>query len=144
MDKVRYRGFEVSFKTECLPRNTLEAHYTYLDADDKSENPDDHLTETPKHRFYVSDLFRVNDWISLFAKAAYHKGQWEQKTLPDRTLEWVEMDSFWTVDVKAMGELSRYATVELGVRNLFDENYETGYGFPREGREFFFGIRGSF
>ena len=112
MDKVQYRGFEVSLKTECLPRNTLGAHYTYLDADDKSENPEDHLTETPKHRFHVSDLFKVNDWISLFAKAAYNKGQWEQKSLPDRTLEWVELDSYWTVDVKAMAELSRYATVE--------------------------------
>ena len=144
MDKVQYRGFEVSLKTECLPRNTLGAHYTYLDADDKSENPEDHLTETPKHRVYVSDLFKVNDWISLFAKAAYNKGQWEQKSLPDRSLEWVELDGYWTVDVKAMAELSRHATVELGVRNLFDENYQTGYGFPREGREIFFGIRGTF
>ena len=144
MDKVQYRGFEVSFKTECLPRNTLGAHYTYLDAEDKSDNPEDHLTETPKHRVYVSDLFKVNDWISLFAKAGYNKGQWEQKSLPDRSLEWVELDSYWTVDVKAMAELSRYATVELGVRNLFDENYETAYGLPREGREIFFGLRGTF
>ncbi|MFZ7111550.1 MAG: TonB-dependent receptor plug domain-containing protein [Desulfatiglandales bacterium] len=144
IDKARFQGFEVSFKTECLPRNQLGIHYTYLDAEDRSDNPADHLEETPKHSLYVSDLFKVNDWFSLFAKAGYNKGQWEEKSMPDKTLQWVELDSYWTVDVKAMAEISRYATVELGVRNLFDEDYETGYGFPREGRAFFIGLRGTF
>ena len=43
-----------------------------------------------------------------------------------------------------MAEISKFLVAEVGVRNLFDENYETGYGFPREGRTFFCGLRGTF
>jgi outer membrane cobalamin receptor len=41
-------------------------------------------------------------------------------------------------------EFSEKFKLEGGIKNIFDENYETGYGFPREGRTFFCGIGGSF
>ena len=139
--KAVYQGFEVTFRTEALPRNILEAHYTYLDAEDKSDNrTSDHLREAPKTQLYFSDLFKVNDLISLFAKLQYNDGQWDQKS----NLEWVELSGYWIFDLKAMVEIHKSLVAEMGVRNLFDENYETAYGFPREGRTFFCGLRGVF
>ena len=136
-----YQGFEVSFRTEALPRNTLEAHYTYLDAEDRSDNrTSDHLREAPKNQIYFSDLFKVNDWVSLFGKLQYNTGQWDQK----RNLEWVRLGGYWIFDLKAMIEIHKSLVAEVGVRNLLDEDYETAYGFPREGRTFFCGLRGVF
>ena len=43
-----------------------------------------------------------------------------------------------------MVEIHKSLIGEVGVRNLFDEDYETAYGFPREGRTFFIGFRGTF
>ncbi len=139
--KARYQGFEFSLRTEALPNNILEAHYTYLDAEDRSENrTSDHLRESPQHQFYLSDLFKVNDVISLFGKLQYNTGQWDQK----RNLEWVRLGGYWLADVKIMAELYKSLIGELGVRNLLDYNYETAYGFPREGRTFFIALRGVF
>jgi iron complex outermembrane receptor protein len=139
--EARLQGYEISVKTEALPRNILEANYTYLDAQNRSDDrTTSHLSEAPKYQLYISDLAKVTDRFSLFAKAQYNKRQWEEK----RNGDWVELHSYWLVDVKAMIEVCKYATLELGVRNLFDKDYETGYGFPREGRSAFCGIRGSF
>ncbi len=139
--KSRFRGFEASFKTESIPLNTLEVHYTYLDMENRSKDrTTSKLDESPKYLIYISDLVTVTDKISIFAKAQYNKGQWEEKG--DDT--WTELDDYWLVDVKTMVELSKLLSLELGIRNLFDENYETSYGIPREGREAFCGVRGSF
>jgi iron complex outermembrane recepter protein len=139
--KAVYQGFELSLKTEGLPHNTLETHYTYLDAEDRSDNrTSDHLRESPEHQFYLSDLYKLNDWLSLFGKAQYNAGQWDQK----RDLTWLKLGSYWTVDLKAMVEIYKNLVAEIGVQNMFDENYETAYGFPREGRTFFCGVRGAF
>jgi iron complex outermembrane receptor protein len=138
--KARYQGFEFIIKTEYFPGNITEANYTYLDTEDKSPNPEPHIAESPKHKFYISDLFKINDLISLFAKAEYSKGQWQQKNNND----WVELDDYWTADLKAIAGSSEKTHVEFGVRNIFDKNYETAYGFPREGRTYFLGILGKF
>ena len=139
--KSRFRGFEVSFKTAGIPLNTLEAHYTYLDTENRSKDrTTSHLSESPKYQFYISDLVTVTDMISIFAKAQYNKGQWEEK----RDNSWTELDDYWLVDIKTIVALSKLFALELGIRNLFDENYETSYGIPREGRAAFCGVRGNF
>lgn len=139
--QARYQGFEIGFRTEGVPQNTLEAHYTYLNAEDKSDNrTSDHLRESPENQLYLSDLFKMNDWLSLFAKAQYNVGQWDQK----RNLQWEKLGSYWTFDLKGIVEIHKSLVAEFGVRNMFDEDYETSYGFPREGRTFFCGVRGAF
>ncbi|VBB45508.1 Predicted TonB-dependent receptor [uncultured Desulfatiglans sp.] len=139
--KARHQGLELGFKSEFLPNNTLEAHYTYLDAENRSpDRVSDHLPESPEHQIYLSDLYQANEWLSFFTKIQYNAGQWEEKS----NNEWTELGSYWLFDLKAMAEISKFLVAEVGVRNLFDENYETGYGFPREGRTFFCGLRGTF
>jgi iron complex outermembrane receptor protein len=137
----RFQGIELSFRMDGVPRNTFEAHYTYLDAENRSEDrTSDYLPESPRHQLYFSDLFRVQDWLSLFAKAEYREGQREETS----NGEWVELNSYWLFDLKAMVDVYKNIVAEVGVRNMFDKDYQTGYGFPREGRTFFVGIRGTF
>ena len=55
----------------------------------------------------------------------------------------MELDDYLVFDFKAIIKFSEKFQMEAGARNIFDENYETSYGFPREGRTFFCGISGS-
>jgi iron complex outermembrane receptor protein len=82
----------------------------------------------------------LTDRFSLFAKAKYDKGQYEETT----SAGWMELDNYWIFDLKAIMEFSEKFQLEAGARNIFDENYETSYGFPRDGRTYFLGINGSF
>ena len=139
--EVRIQGVEFTFKTEYIPRNSLYLSYTYIDAENRSPGRgSDLLPETPKHQLYVSDSIRVTDRFSLFAKLNYDKTQYEET----RSMGWIELDDYWLFDFKGIIKFSPIFELEAGVKNLFDEDYETGYGFPRAGRTFFCSIRGSF
>ncbi|MFZ0447984.1 MAG: TonB-dependent receptor [Desulfatiglandaceae bacterium] len=133
--KARYQGFEVNLDTGFVPRNDIRVSYTYLDAGDRSPNrKTGHLEETPKHKLYVSDLFKVNDRVSLFGKATYYSKQYYEDS---DTGEWKTLGGFCTADAKVIINITKCLTVEAGAKNIFDKNYELSYGFPREGRTFF-------
>ena len=140
--KARYQGLEVTFRTEAMPQKYSWRPITPISMRKTGQiiAPATTSGSPPKHQFYFSDLFKVNDLISLFGKLQYNTGQWDQK----RNLEWVELDGYWIFDLKIMAEIYKSLVAEVGVRNLFDENYETAYGFPREGRTFFCALRGVF
>ncbi len=139
--KSRFQGIELTFMTNSVPNNSIYLSYTYVDA--KNQTPgrtSDLMSETPKHQLYISDTIQITKRFSLFGKARYDNGQKEDT----RTFGWIELDDYWLFDLKGIMDLSENFQVEAGVRNIFDENYQTGFGFPREGRTFFCGIRGSF
>lgn len=140
--KAALKGFEFGFKSTFFSNNELEFNYTYLDAEDKSQNrTGDYLPDSPKHNLYMSDLVRLNSWFSLFGKLQWNSKRWEQDF---NASEWFSLDGYWTADVKFIAEVSKKAVLEIGATNLFDEDYSTSYGYPREGRVFFVGLRGLF
>jgi iron complex outermembrane receptor protein len=137
----RFQGAEFTFNTEYIPRNSIYLSYTYLDAENRTPNrTSDLMSDSPSHQFYISDSIRVTDRFSVFAKARSDRGQKEQK----RNGTWTGLHSYWVVDLKALINFSEKLQLEAGVKNLFDRNYETSYGFPREGRTLFLGINGRF
>jgi len=137
----RFQGFEFTINTEYIPRNSIYLSYTYLGAENRSpDRTSDLISESPKHQLYISDLISVTDRLSLFAKVKYDKAQYEETG----SAGWIELDDYWIFDLKAIMEFSEKFQLEAGVRNIFDENYETSYGFPREGRTLFVGISGRF
>lgn len=140
--EARIQGLEVSFKSSFFENNDFEIHYTYLDAEDQSPNrTSDHLEESSKHKIYVSDLFKLNNWVSFFGKAEYNSRRYYEDY---NAGEWKSLDGFWVVDAKVILTASKNLDVELGARNLLDENYELSEGYPREGRSLFFAVKGTF
>jgi iron complex outermembrane receptor protein len=140
--KAQFRGLEASFKSGFFENNMFELHYTYLDARDRSpERTSDHLEENSEHKIYVSDLYETTDWLSFFAKMQWNSKRWYQDW---DTGEWNTLNGFITVDLKAIATLAKGITLEVGVTNLFDENYSLSLGYPREGRAFFSMLRSSF
>jgi iron complex outermembrane recepter protein len=129
-----FQGFEFGVTSTFIPRNEVELHYTYLDAENKSlGRTSDYIEEQSKHKFYLSDLITVTDQLSLFAKAQYNSKRYEEVGG-----SWEELDDFWVVDAKAIFDFTDNLRLEAGLKNLFDENYEYSTGFPREGRTYFF------
>jgi len=140
--KARYQGVEVSFRSAFFKRNMFELSYTYLDAQNRSPNrTSDHLEERPEHKLYISDLYELTEWLSLFGKLEYYSKQWYEDW---DTGSWKTLDGFVTFDFKVIGTLSKHVDLEAGVKNMFDENYSLSYGYPREGRTFFGVLRASF
>ncbi len=139
--KADLKGIELSFKSGFFSRNMFELSYTYLNSKDCSPNrTSDHLEERPENKLYISDLYNLTDWLSLFGKLEYYSKQWYE----DPDTGWQELDGFVTFDFKVIGSFSEVFTLEAGVKNMFDKNYFLSSGYPREGRTFFGMLRATF
>ena len=139
--RAALRGVELSFSSGYFYHNDFELNYTWLDARDKSvDATSKHLEYMPAHNLYVSDLFKFNEWVSLFAKLEYNSSRYYQNRMNYN--RWDTIDGFWTVDLKLTGTLTSRLSLDIGAKNLFDENYQLTAGFPREGRIFFTVLRG--
>ncbi|NLD37726.1 MAG: TonB-dependent receptor [Desulfatiglans sp.] len=139
--EASYKGFEFSLSNTYFDKNKIQLAYAYVDAQNESPDRDsDYLPETPKHQFKITDLITFNDYLSLLVKARYDKGQKEEK----RNGDWVELDDYWVFDIKGMFQMTKNFQVNMSLQNLLDENYSTGYGFPREGRSLFIGLEANF
>ncbi len=137
--KALYTGIELTLLTNISANNQIEMSYTYLDAQNKSpDRTSDYLEETVKHKVYVSDNYHINDIFSLFGKLSYNSKRYYE----DSDMGWLTLDGFWTVDAKMLASITRYLSLELGSKNIFDKNYELSYGYPREGRSFFLTLSG--
>lgn len=141
IDEARFRGLEFQFSSRMIPDNELRFHYTYLDAENKSADAEtENLNNIPEHKIFLSDRYQIHDRIALFASTEYNSERYDE----DADDNQVKVGDFWLVNFKVIATLLPYMNMEVGVKNLFDENYETEIGYPEQGRRFFVGLNGSF
>ncbi|MDD2389642.1 MAG: TonB-dependent receptor [Desulfobacterales bacterium] len=139
--KARYQGLELTFRSGFIPNNDLELNYTYLDAENRSDDrTSDKLEDVSEHKVYVSDLYAFTDWLSIFAKVQWNSERYEENDAG----QFDSLGGFWTADAKIMVKPADFLTFEAGVKNLFDEDYQFSNGYPREGSTFFAQMRATF
>lgn len=137
INKATYKGYELTLKSRLLKDNDLNFSYTYLDALNESPGTSKPpLTDRPKHKIFVSDYYTLNQWLAFFASVDWSSSRY------DPTL--YKVSDFVTINTKAIGTISKYMSVELGVRNLTDKNNELIHGLPTEGRAIFANLKGTF
>jgi iron complex outermembrane receptor protein len=140
--EARQRGLEFTVASGLIPKNNIELHYTFIDAENRSsDRTSEHLEKIPEHKLYITDLYRINDFISLFGKLEWNS---ERHFEDYDTGEWRTTSGFCTADLKAILKIKEYLKIELGVKNLFDQDYQLVDGYPREGINFFGVLRGTF
>ncbi len=141
--KASLKGLELSYGTMYFDKHDIQVVYAYTDAKNESpERTSDFISSVPIHQLRISDRIIFNDKLSLYAKARYEKGQKEDIGWDEP--QWIEMDDYWVFDLKGSFNYNEYVQVSLSIQNIFDENYSTSYGFPREGRTFVFGMKANF
>ena len=110
--------------------------YSYLDA--KNTSPDrtsDRLTYLPRHTIkLVSSLLpAANTELNLITTFVSSR-QYESLG------EWESLGSYWLLDAHVNLKVWEGNTLFAKVSNLFDENYESRYGYPQPGRGLLIGV----
>ncbi|MDD5656664.1 MAG: TonB-dependent receptor, partial [Elusimicrobia bacterium] len=140
--KARYMGGELRLESPREEPVSIDFSYAYLDARDLSPNRTSaRLPDRPAHAVHAGGLGRLGRRLSLRADARWYSGRHYQD--PD-TLAWGVLADYWTTDVKLTWAAAAGLSADVGVRNVFDRNYETAYGYPRAGRAAFAGLRYEF
>jgi iron complex outermembrane receptor protein len=108
-------------------------------------------TDIPKHKAVVSGTFRLPRESMLTASVRYESGTKAQDSYSVGSgssavnyYEILPMSNFATVDLGGTVRLYKGASMQAGVKNLFDRNYFYVLDFPEEGRNWYLNMRYQF
>lgn len=127
--EAEHVGCELELRYNLPDRLEGRASYAYLHRENLSR-PDLYPTDTPDHVLQGYLDYRPVSWLSLIPSFEYNDKRYS-------TTEGLSVDSFITADFKVTVRLPRQFTLNAGVKNLLDANYELTEGYPEAGRTFF-------
>jgi iron complex outermembrane receptor protein len=95
---------------------------------------------TPKHKIVATATIRLPRGVTGLASAQYQNGA---VAMSDNGLP-LPVAAFATVDIGGTLPVRAGLRVQVGVKNLFDQNYYYWEGFPEPGRNAYVTLRYSF
>lgn len=139
-DEYRFYGFEAAAQSRFIDNLILRTSYSYLISENKSTNaPTDKLQYRPKNKVTFEGWYDFAFGLTPYVSVQYVA---DQVTLDKDTSSIAyKLKDYTLVDIKlSQRVLKNRVNVYFGVNNIFDENYETSYGFPQAGRFIYGGI----
>lgn len=142
--KTRHRGIELSLEQSLGEQWRLGGAYTYLKRDNLSDSSVK-LTDTPTHKLFAHaswlPIERLELQVNLDAEKGRSIGYREAKGTPD---SYPTLSGFAVAGFKSTYTIQDGLSVEAGIRNINNKNYEYSDGYPMPGRTWFAGANYSF
>ncbi|KAF5032538.1 Vitamin B12 transporter BtuB [anaerobic digester metagenome] len=134
------QGFEIGLENSFFDSFWARASYGYLHTEDKSDDSErDELQYRPRDTVTLEGKYTCPFGTTLYAGLRYVANQYAYNE-DDLSMK-KRMDDFTVVDLKlSHALLEKTLNLYAGVNNLFDEDYEESYGFPRPGRILYCGF----
>lgn len=115
----------------------LGGNYTYISAKYKS-GADSRVYDIPKHKAFACVDYKIVPKFSIYAS------QYMISSRYSNSYELTKLADFGATNVKFIYKPTESLSVEAGISNLFDKNYEYREGYPEEGRVFVTNLRYKF
>lgn len=142
-EEYRFMGVETTLSSSLSEQLNLFAGYTYLHTEDLSSGSEkDELQNRPTHKIQLGANWRPTERITLNGNVQYIAGQYFYSRKAPLIKE--RYANYTLVNLRATYDLNETFSIYGGIDNLLDENYEQSFGFPREGRYLYTGIKASF
>lgn len=137
VDKAEYKGFELGATYFAMSNLELGGNYTYMSA--KYKNTDDsRVYDIPKHKGFAYVDFKFMPKFSVYMSQELVSSRWSNSK------EVTKLGGFGVTNLKFTYKPTENLSIDAGVSNLFDRNYEYREGYPEEGRVFFSNVRYKF
>ena len=92
-------------------------------------DPATRLTQVPDKKFIAYAIAKPMPQVDVIPYVEYNTGRWASNT--------VRLDGYTLINLKAVYRPRQKLSLEAGVTNLTDKNYELDSGFPNPGRMWF-------
>ncbi len=139
--EVRFTGFEVAAATQCVKGLLLRAAYTYLNSEDKSRVGRDQLQYSPRDKVTFEGKYDTDFGLTPYVSLLYVGNQYFYTKNNVTPVLKAKLNDYVLVNVKLSQRfMNDKLTFYVGADNLFDQNYETSYGFPQAGRFVYGGV----
>jgi vitamin B12 transporter len=139
VDRASARGIETA-ATAKFGRITLDANYTWTDAEDRSPGATfgNDLIRRPRNTAYASASYVWPFGLSTTAAVTRVSHSFEDGA------NTIRLDGYTLVDLRAEMPVGHGLAVFGRVENLTDKTYETAYRYGTLGRSFYGGVRAKF
>lgn len=136
--RARHQGVEVSLEQAITSSWQAGFAYTYLHRKNLSDSSIV-LTETPRHRLYAHTRVDIGDQWALQATVEAEQGRQVNFNRAYR-----QLGGYAELGVKAIWKPVKGVSVDVGVRNLTNKNYELSEGYVMPGRTMYANMRYQF
>ncbi|SMB22697.1 TonB-dependent outer membrane receptor [Sterolibacterium denitrificans] len=130
--EVRYSGIELGLRGQVSAQLELGGNYTHTEPKIIS-NPNSRsgakVYDVPKRKATVHARYRPAENLDFIAFVENNSKRWVSDT--------VELGAYTTLNLKVAYRPMKDLTLEAGVNNAGDKNYEFSSGFPQPGRMWF-------
>ncbi len=139
--EVRFAGVELTSSTVLAKKFLLRASYAHLYSEDRSREGREQQQYTPGDKATLEGKYDFDCGLSSYASLLYVGSQYFYTKNNVSPVQKAKLTDYSLVNLKLSQKvLDNKATIYFGVNNLFDENYETSYGFPQAGRFIYGGV----
>lgn len=128
--KVTQKGFELEYFYTFANGLIVDASYTKLLLEDKDGLLE--ITNVPKDKLAMAISYKPLSNLTTNLNMQYASSKKTSATTP-----YQETGSMTVWNTKIMYDITKKATIDVGVANIFDKNYQLDYGFPEAGRVLF-------
>jgi outer membrane cobalamin receptor len=145
--KIALYGFE--FTSEFHPMESLvfRLGYTYNRARNKSaERVTDKVSNIPENKVDLGVAYVVPNWKTRFDLNMIYMGSsyYQVPSLEDPDIPTIKQDSYTLFQAKITQPFLDICEVYVSASNLFDNDYQSEYGFPGPGRTVWLGFKVSY
>ena len=144
VDEAYYKGFELGAAYFATQNLELGGNYTYMSAKYKEAGKDALVYDLPKHKGFLYADYKFMPKLSLYLSQELSSSMWSRVPTGRTTHIDHKTAGFGVTNVKLTYKPTENLSVEAGISNLFDKNYEYREGYPEEGRVFFTNLRYKF
>lgn len=136
--KAGMKGAELGLKLN-IDNFNMTLAYTYLSANNVSDDAQSEILEyRPEHVLSLVPNYQFSFGTELRAELFFVGGKYGVNA---DSREFVKMDNYLLINLRTSHTVFDNYTLYVRVNNLADIYYETEYGFPQPGREFFVGLK---
>ena len=144
VDKAYYKGFELGAAYFVTQNLELGGNYTYMSAKCKENGKNALVYDLPRHKGFLYADYKFMPKLSLYLSQELSSSRWSRVPTGRTTHIDHKTAGFGATNVKFIYKPTESLSVEAGISNLFDKNYEYREGYPEEGRVFFTNLRYKF
>jgi iron complex outermembrane receptor protein len=141
--KIEMLGFELNGEVYPMKDLVLRAGYTLNDAKDKSPgHVADHVVNVPAHKIDLGVTYTIPYiFTRLDLEGTYMDRIFNQlPTIRIPNQETQRVNDYYFLNARISKSFLKYFEGYFAVNNIFDKNYESEYGLPGPGRNFYVGV----
>jgi len=135
-EEAKHTGAEIRLNSSYFNHNNVRFSYAYAHTRDSEGEA---LEYIPLHQIKIEDTITITDQLKAYLSYQYtgYRYSPNSATYSD---EQIKLDAYHLVDTQFAYEISSSIQCRAGIKNILDDTYEWRYGYPAEGRSYYFNL----